>query len=157
MLFSSKYNKTLELNNTVYVINEEDKTASIFSCESECYVLFIPHFVTNDSTDYLVTDILPNSFRNNNNRSIEFSKLSLIPSIERKSFYNAKLRSITLPPSVTRIGEKSFYSSKVKIIQFPSNSKLRIIEKEAFLKSKIYMIFFSKKSSKNLPKSFLLL
>ena len=134
-------------NDIIYLINEEEKTAGVFSSLSKDEDIFIPRSIEYGNEEYIVTRIIRGSFQNSQKvNSIQFPENSELKIIEKYSFSNSSLRSILIPSHVTRIEEEAFsYCKHLKKVEFQRNSEIQIIEKRAFSNS--YIKTFSIPSS----------
>lgn len=70
----------------------------------------------------------------------ERTKVSMPETVETIgpwSFYGSRLESVAIPTSVIRICEQAFSKSNLDVIIFPENSRLDVVEKEAFADTRL--------------------
>lgn len=128
-------------NYLIYLLNEDDKTASVIGSESTQPDIIIPRCVYHGTQEYIVTSISENSFNNSKCiKTLAFETGSEVQVIGKKAFYQSTIESITIPPHLTKICEGAFSFSCLEHIEIPSDSELQIIEKEAFFSTSIESI-----------------
>ena len=130
---------TVEENGLSYIINEEDKTASVYCCLNEQSDIFIPKTVKYKNQDFSVTSILKNSFYYNNSvKTVRFPKDSELKVIQKQAFNTSDIEKITIPPHVVKICNEAFANCfHLKSFEFSENSEIQTIEDHAFLGSRI--------------------
>lgn len=101
--------KRIEYDNVIYSINESKSVSSVVDSKCTIYQTTIPQSITHESKEYVVTSILNNAFNFINIKFIQFPSDSKLQTIERYSFAYSKIKSITIPSTVTSIGERAFY------------------------------------------------
>ena len=79
------------------------------------------------------------------------SKLRLI---EKSSFMKSSIKSIKIPPSVTKIGEFAFSQCMLQNIKITNDSNLQIIEKGSFQSTLIERIFIPQQVTKICTRAF---
>lgn len=96
-----------------------------------------------------VTEIVDYAFmENKSTKKVDFESNSKLRKIGKCSFSHSSIESISIPSSVTKIGELAFFYCELNSIKFPKNSKLEIIEENAFGFSKIKEICIPSSVSK---------
>ena len=65
-------NKIVQQGSLTYLINEEEKTASIIQCDNYINSVFIPRSINHEKKEYIVTSISERSFENLTIKSIHF-------------------------------------------------------------------------------------
>ena len=111
LLFSRKMSgkPNIEVNqkDIIYLINQQEKTASIINgTKSISKELIIPRAIINDFEEYIVTSISNNSFKNSYKvNSIQFAPDSKLRTIKKDAFSESSITSISLPASVTELDE----------------------------------------------------
>ena len=85
------------------------------------------------SQEYLITKIRKSSFEKAKIKSITFPKDSQIRELDDKCLYSNLLSSITIPNSITRIGEFVFaWCNHLQTVEISDDSNLSIIGKKNF-------------------------
>lgn len=76
----------VKINNIIYSLSDDEKTAQVYKCVADIAVIFIPYSIKQDDNEYVVTGISKHAFENLYNlTSIKFAENSEIRSIEKKS------------------------------------------------------------------------
>ena len=129
-------------NGIQFLLNEEEKTATVFSYLDTNSIVSIPYSVSYESTEFIVTSIAESAFYDNKKiESINFTENSDLKIINKKSFSCSSLKSILIPSHVTRICELSFSSCYgLEKVVFSKDSELKTIEKDAFCNSAVSTI-----------------
>ena len=123
--------------NVTYSIDEEKCTAELLKCGRNLYDI-IPRSFVHETKEYIVISILEYAFTLSLVEDVKFAPDSQIQTIENNAFSNSTIKSITIPSSVTFIGENAFNCCKqFQQIEIPDNSKLQTIEKNTFFDSTI--------------------
>lgn len=131
----------------IYTLNEYEKSANIVDFKKYVHEIIIPHFISHNSVEYVIKNISEDALYNSNVNVIQFVDDSEIRSFDIRSLCFSEIESITIPPSVTKIGENAFYCThSLKKVIIPSNSKLQAIEKDTFYDSKIECLEIQSKS-----------
>lgn len=102
----------------------------------------ILYFVRQDLEKVIIPSfikiIAPYAFNSSKLNAVEFPEDSQIKIIDNCAFFASKIADISIPSSVTQIGDSCFSSCKdLKSITFSENSKLKYLGKFAFLFSTI--------------------
>ncbi|KAK8892239.1 hypothetical protein M9Y10_029462 [Tritrichomonas musculus] len=96
--------KIIKVNELVFSINEEEKTAEVIACQkSKSYL--IPKSITYVNQEFIVTSINEKSFLNVFAKSIEFPEDSKVRKIAKNAFQYSHIDSITIPASVSELEE----------------------------------------------------
>ena len=116
---------TIVENDLKYLVNEDGKTLTItgFSADAQTTVT-VPAVVQ----ELRVTTIGQSAFNGNRSlTSVDFSEASNLTTISKYAFANTTgLQSITIPESVTSIGEMAFMGSTVSEVNFPEEGNLEL-------------------------------
>lgn len=130
---------TILLNNILYVLNEEEKTASVFRCYQAEGDVFIPKFVMFNLCEYLVTSICEAAFLNVQNlKSILFPDDSQLGVICPFAFSRSSIERIRIPSHVTEIGRSAFSDcNKLETVDFSEDSELKSFKEQIFSYSSI--------------------
>ena len=140
-LESQDQNKIIEYDNVKYLLNEKENTAGIIEYKFELQQIHIPATIKKETKEFNVTRIMEGSLTYLRTESIDFASDSKLQTIEKNSFYDAHIKRITIPSSVTLIGESAFqHCVRLESIEFSNDSKLQTIGKKAFFKSTIKCI-----------------
>ncbi|KAK8838024.1 hypothetical protein M9Y10_035971 [Tritrichomonas musculus] len=133
----------VEIDSIIYILNENDKTASIFNGRYAKINSFIPYSIKYGMQEYKITRILKDSFKGRNQlKSIEFDANSEIEIIEDDAFKRSNIETISIPSHVKEIGEDAFFSCEsLKHVEISKDSELRIIGQGAFQYSAIESFF----------------
>lgn len=121
-------------DNIVYLINQSERTASIYSYEYDSIndekIVKIPKSIHYKSTEYIITSILSNSFDSVETELIEFSPDSQIRTIEKNSFFNSAIESFTIPASLVNLedGWMSGANDLKKVYVSPDNPRYKNYE-----------------------------
>lgn len=91
-----------------YLLNEEEKTASIIRFESGFDEIYIPHSIYYKSNEYIITSISKKAFILSKVESIVFSENSEIATIEKEAFIFSVIENFIVPPSLTKICKSAF-------------------------------------------------
>lgn len=133
--------KGANYNGSLFKINEDDKTAGIFSVLKVEETQFIVKSCYYDDEEYLVTDIYQNTFKKTPIQTIEFAEDSNLLRIGKATFIKSSIGQISIPASVYYMGENAFLKCRrLKIVEFAENSELKIIDKNAFSQTSIARI-----------------
>lgn len=98
--------KKIEHDGISYIINEDDKTASVYQCISEKDEILIPKSIKYKGNAYLITKILEDSFQSTYNlKTITFSEDSELQTIEKNSFRYSHLEKISFPANLINLEE----------------------------------------------------
>ncbi|KAK8852897.1 hypothetical protein M9Y10_017889 [Tritrichomonas musculus] len=109
----------------IYVLNEEEKTATVVNNGYIYDNVFIPRSIKHEMQDFIVTKISENSFDGSTtNQKIEFPIDSEVRTIERNVFINSSVTSILFPASVCEL-EKGWCNtvSQLTNVKFHSNNR----------------------------------
>lgn len=133
-----------DANGLVFLINENNHTAEIINSPKTTNDILVPSYIKYKYQQYKIKNINTGSFKYNNNiKTITFSEDSELSSIGSIAFSWSTLRSITIPPSVIKIGSNIFYGcNNLQSVIFSENSQIRIINKDTFLNSSVEEIYF---------------
>lgn len=88
-------------DNIIYLINTEEKTASVIGIENQVDEIIIPSSVGG----FIITSISSGAFRSSSIKSIRFSKESRIKKIEKYSFSLSTIESLEIPQSLIELEE----------------------------------------------------
>ena len=129
-----KKTKTIvKYNGIIYCINEAKNEAILIGYDKTLKKITIPRSITKGSKEYEITTISDKAFSDSKLKIVDISSDSKLQIIGKHAFTNSTIKSITIPSSVTLIGEGAFYfCEKLKEIVIPNDSKLRTIDKYAF-------------------------
>ena len=134
-------NEIVKYGNIVYSINKISNTASVLGYIGSLPKITIPSSIKDESKEYYITSISNNAFYESEVTTVNFASDSKLQTIESYAFSLSAIEDITIPTTVTNIGENSFCSCKqLKQVLIPSDSKLQTIEKEAFAHTNITSI-----------------
>ena len=108
-------------------------------------VVNIPSEVSYKGTDYEVTAIGNVAFRQKELTSVTFADQSNVTRIDSAAFAHNTLTELTIPSSVTSIGERAFWINLNKKeegngltrLTFADQSKLKVIERYAFMNNNL--------------------
>lgn len=118
----------IKTNDFIFVLNEDEKTASLFRDLSISEHVFIPHSIRYRNNVYLITSILPNAFKNISNFfTVQFPSDSELKRIERYAFFYSNLLEITITSHVKFIGKNAFPYCCEKI-EFSDQSEIEEME-----------------------------
>lgn len=78
--------ETVKSNSIIYSINNEKKTASVIRAEEARDEIIIPRLINYNSSNYIVTSILENAFKDSKIKSIDFARDSEIQTIGKNAF-----------------------------------------------------------------------
>lgn len=118
----------VKTDNFIFVLNEDEKTASLLRDLSISEQVFIPRSIRYQNNDYLITSILPNSFKNISNFfTVQFPSDSELKRIERYAFFYSNLLEIAIPSHVKFIGKNAFPYCCEKIV-FSDQSEIEEME-----------------------------
>lgn len=133
-----------------FSLNEENKTATIIQLLTKRNQVFIPRSITYESTEFIVTRISENSFKEKSDvLSVTFSYNPEIRFIDKKSFSRCFLTKISIPPHVEILNDSVFHRCHfLKNVTFSQNSELKIISKNAFSESGIESLTIPSKVEK---------
>ena len=99
-------------NDIYYILDENEKTASISAIETSQTTVNIPRSILFQSQEYLVTRILSKAFhteanynRNQKYNSINYGPFSALRTIDNSAFLYCKIENIEIPPSVVELKE----------------------------------------------------
>ena len=125
--------KITDENGISFIINTYDHTAEITISKPTTENVFIPRTVKYQSQEYLITKIRERSFKDAKVESITFSEDSQIKEFCDECFDSTLISSITIPNSVTKIGNFVFsWCSKLKTVEISDDSNLNFIGKKNF-------------------------
>ena len=126
-----KNNKTNHLNEIIkenelfYIINKNEKTASIIGNDlKQNGLVNIPISIIHESIEYNIIKIAEGSFGESNViKSIEFPLNSEIQTIEKNAFKNSSIEKLLIPPSLSNLNDGwcCGTSKLIKIIISPQN------------------------------------
>lgn len=132
--------RKVEKDGLIFIINENQKTASLLFNFSDKKDILIPKSVFFESDEFLVTEIAEGAFKYDEFiTSVCFEEDSELRTIGKEAFIGCtSLESITIPDTVTRIEEFSF-DNCVNLIKFElsEKSELKFIGKFALNKTLI--------------------
>lgn len=94
---------TITLDELTFQINEEEKTAKVISSQAIRNDIVIPRSISFNNQDYIVTCIGKGSFYKNALVSLSFPDDSKLETIEKDSFEDSKIKSISLPESLKEL------------------------------------------------------
>ncbi|KAK8837895.1 hypothetical protein M9Y10_035836 [Tritrichomonas musculus] len=134
----------ITLKGIEYLINEEEKTASVTRCQSNATEIIIPRSINHKSNECIVRSISKKAFEDSVVRSVSFESNSELLTIGENAFSRSNLASIVIQSHVTQICECAFeYCEQLSLIEFEPNSELQTIEDYAFSDSKLSSIVIS--------------
>lgn len=137
--------KKINFEGILYSLNEDDRTAVIFQCLEARGDIFIPRSIECEGKEYVIDSIFENAFKNKKRvKSIQFSSDSELKRIEKHAFYNAAIKKIRIPSSVTFIGQQPFFSCELCQFEFQANSRLTFFNKYFFHDSSIKTVVIPK-------------
>ena len=130
--------KIVTFDHIGYALNVKEKTAKvIFIRINAKRDIIIPHSITMNSEEYVVTKIAKRSFSFNRNiRSLKFSNDTEIQEIESKAFELCSIREIIIPPSMTKLNTGCFHIADqlTKVSVMPNNPVLMSIDDKIICK-----------------------
>lgn len=134
----------IEVDNLCYLLDENEKTASVTTSPLAKGDIIIPRVIINNSNEYIITSVLESAFRNLNTiTSVQFAPNSEVRMIGKNAFRSSKVTKVTLPPHLTTICEKTFsFCGNLNDLEIPADSELKTIENEAFNCTKIESLTF---------------
>lgn len=99
-------NEIIIEKNLLFVLNNEEKIASVVGNESAEGDIIIPRSIKYKKQEYLITCIMKDAFESSDIiNSIRFPNDSEIRIIERAAFANSSIKSLTIPSSITELKE----------------------------------------------------
>ena len=154
--------KVLE-NNIIYVLNEKDKTASVFDSK-DVKDIFIPQFIQHKGIEYTITSILENSLIRKCDecmlsKKVTISKDSKIRKIEKCSI-SYDYDDLMIPDSVEELENCSHYNNYLLKIKVSPKNKNFILFDDKYIIGKTdrksdefdsLVVFQSKDSEVNIP------
>ena len=96
---------TLEQNELIFSLNEEDKTASIIGCKYPEKEICIPRSINHESQEFVIKSIKEGAFRNSRFESLCFSPDSELQVIEKSAFASSSLKNLFIPSTVNELKE----------------------------------------------------
>lgn len=97
-------NQIISQNQIRYLLNIEEKTASVVGNTLSSSHITIPRSIKFKSEDYIVTSICENAFKGCDTiQSISFPKNSEIKKFEKNAFFNSTIESIMIPSSLIEL------------------------------------------------------
>lgn len=131
--------KKVSYKGLLFIIDEEELTASVYHNRTSGENIFIPKEIECDSKKFLVTCIVDEAFKNSMQiKSIQFSDDSELQKIGKRAFSSSSLVKIIIPQNITHIGESAFSNChQLKIVEIHKKSKLEKINKPLFSWSNI--------------------
>lgn len=123
----------------VYKLNSNDKTAEVIGIKNGKEEITIPRSIKYENQEYIIIRIGKNSFKSSYKiKSIRFHPDSEVKIIDDEAFYESKIVSISIPPSLRKIGKRSFtFCEDLTKFEIPINSELKEIGKYAFSNTSI--------------------
>lgn len=111
----------VEENGLIYVLNENEKTAGVYSTYMTNETVFIPKSIFHNDTEYVITIIFESAFKESKDvKSIQFSEDSQLQIIDKNSL-PFTLESITIPSTVVELREgwctRTEFLTSIEIIQ----------------------------------------
>lgn len=83
-----------EDNGLIYLLCEENRTASVISCKISADEIIIPRSVTQKSIEYTIESISQGAFNDSDVKSIQFPPDSEVKKIEKNAF-SYKIESLS--------------------------------------------------------------
>lgn len=90
----------ITINNIVFKLNDDTKTANICDNNNACGAVFIPRSICHNNQEYIINRIEERSFHGSNVESIEFAPNSELRTIESNAFNGSNIRRLSLPSSL---------------------------------------------------------
>ena len=114
-------NKKVIYKDLFYIINEEEKAASVVKSKSRVSSINIPRFIFVNSDSYTVTSIADEAFIFSGIKSIHISENSEIRSIGNNAFFESNIEYLELPSDISDLKEDwnsgIFFLKQIKVIE----------------------------------------
>ena len=123
-------------NSIIYSLDVQNEIAEVIGNKDANGEIFIPYSIICLKKRFIVTSILQNSFKNSQTiRSINFPDNSKLKTIEKESFANSTIESLTLPSNVSVLNDEWCSNtpklSKIRIL--PRNNFFIYLDEKSFL------------------------
>lgn len=131
--------KISQRNGLNFQLDKSNLTAQTIQSRGVHDDVHIPRSLINDSLEYIVKKIGPNTFKHNERiATVQFPEDSELEIIDDNSFNNCSINNISIPVKVKYIGEFAFsLCYNLKSIDIPEHSDLQTIGPKAFSSSPI--------------------
>lgn len=138
ILYFSKDQREIEINNLIYLLDEEKQTAFVIGNKSNEKTVFIPKSIEYEEKEFIITKIKEGSFANSTIiQSIQFSYDSEVHTIERKAFSNSSIEKMTIPSSISDLQKEwCFGTPNLKDINIMPQNKYFIYFDDKFILAK---------------------
>lgn len=148
--------QSVQINGIVYEIYTNENRASIIKNKSGAEHIIIPHSLNYKNKEYIITSVSSKAFFYSiHTNHIQFADDSKIQIIGDSAFMESDIRSILIPPCVTKICGWAFCSCiNLKQFEFSPNSKLQVIEEGMLANTSIEMITIPKEVTKICKEAF---
>ena len=138
--------RLIKQNKIIYELNENEMTADVIGNDKATGDIIIPRKINWGTQDYIITKVQEGSFKNSNGiHSLVFSNDSFVNTIEKNSFVDSKIKSISIPASISELKEGWCRGTKElnNILVSPGNKYFINIDNKMLLgklndKSEIY-------------------
>lgn len=129
IIMNDNHNQKVKVDNIIYSIDEETQTACAIDISTypSLFNIFIPRSIQYQSHEYIVTTLKWFATRRTEQYTLNFAPDSEIKKIGHGIISGTSIVSLTIPPSVTILGEEwcDSTSNLIKVIIMPNNPRYK--------------------------------
>ena len=117
----SEDSSAVEFTDGGFEYSASGNSATVIGWEGDSSEITIPATVTDGSKTYNVTKIGTEAFMGSGITAVDFSKATNLTTIEGRAFYGLAIAEITLPSTLTSLGDDAFScNDAVKTVEIPA-------------------------------------